>query len=185
MPWNILLISIALSIDALGIGVSYSLKGVSFPANSRIIIGMVSAGIMWGSMEAGEMLNQILPGTVTKIAGIGILALIGITFIKNSLFGAEEAIYDLDRSSKIDGKEAVILGFALSADSISAGIAISTIGFFNLYFPVAVGIMQIFFLSTGGYIVKHCKFIKRVDKRMCGVFSGVLLITIAILRGFS
>lgn len=182
MIFQMIIISISLSIDALGIGISYRLKGVTIQTCAKLIIGLISAGIMWLSLTVGEFVNRFLPGEVGNIVGICLLVLMGCIFIRNSLFGKDEAVCDIDCSKKIDSLEAVLLGITLSADSLSAGIAVAAVGMGNFMIPLSVGIMQVIFLLIGDKLVKNCTFLKRMDQRVCGVFSGLLLILIAVLR---
>lgn len=183
MLFDIIVISISLSIDALGIGIAYGLKNVRITAIAKMIIGIVSGGIMWLSLIVGGYVNKVLPPNVTKIVGVGILVLMGVIYIRNSLFSDEEAEYDLDKSFGIEGFEAVILAFALSADSVSTGIAVASMGIGNLWIPVVVGVMQVCFLSLGSVVIRKFLSTKLINSKVCGVFSGALLILIAILRG--
>lgn len=185
MLLNIILISISLSIDALGIGVSYQLKGVSISTVGKIIIGLVSTMIMWISLVTGEVLIVVLPVYVTKLLGIGILMLMGSIVIGKSLFGNNDSTCDIDGSKKIDPLEALLLGFALSADSISSGIAIVTLGLGNQFIPIMVGVMQMFFLYSGSLLVSKSKSMNKIDEKICGICSGGILIIIALLRGIT
>ena len=179
------ILSISLSIDALGIGISYRLKGVKITVSAKIIIGIISALIMLGSVVIGNELNKVLPKEVSHILGIAILIFIGVSFIRNSLFGGEDTTYDLDKSRKIEGLEAVLLAIALSADSISAGIAAASSGLTNHLIAIFVGLMQIIFLQIGESLVEKADFFKKIDSKICGIISGFILILIAILRWIS
>lgn len=181
----IILMSISLSIDALGIGICYRLKGVSISFGTKVIMGAVSAIIMMGSLLLGTGLNQILPPTVSKIVGVSTLVLIGVAFMRNSLFGGEDTTYDLDHSRNIEAMEGVLLAFALSADSIGAGVAAASTGLSSLSIAIFIGIMQICFLCIGDLLVEHVKFIRKMDSKVSGLFSGILLVVIGVLRWFS
>lgn len=185
MLLNIIVISISLSIDALGIGVSYKLKGVTIPNGAKIIIGIVSSLIMWVAVLLGETVNRYLPENVCKIFGVSILVLMGVAIIRNSIFGSSEAVYDRDKSLKIEGMEAILLGIALSADSISAGIAVATLGLGSIFIPLGVGLMQMFFLYLGDFVVSKSRMLQNMNSKVCGFFSGSLLILIALIRGIS
>lgn len=182
MLLQIIVISISLSIDALGIGIAYPLRGVRIGAIEKTIIGLISCGVMYLSILVGKQMTKYIPADVMMIIGTAILVLMGVIYIRNSLFSDEEARYDLDESKKIDLFESVILGFALSADSISAGIAIVAIGMQSTFVPIVVGLTQIGFLTLGNRLIKEFSHVKKLNSKVCGVFSGALLILIAILR---
>lgn len=179
---NVILISISLSLDALGIGISYKLKGVKITHLAKLVIGLVSVLIMWISLRLGEAVLYFMPPEVANILGIGILVLIALTFIRNALWGTEKTTYDFNKSKNIDLWEAVVLGIALSADSISAGIAAVTMGLGSILIPFLVGAMQVIFLYIGDYMLERIGIIKRMNKKLCGVLSGTLLLIIALLR---
>lgn len=182
MLLQIIVISISLSIDALGIGIAYPLRGVKIGALAKTIIGLISCGVMFVSIIVGKQMTKYIPADVMMIIGTSILILMGVIYIRNSLFSDEEASYDLDESKKIDLFEAVILGFALSADSLSAGIAVVAIGMQSTLIPLVVGLTQVGFLTVGNLLIVKFSRIKKMNSKVCGVFSGALLILIAILR---
>ena len=183
MLLNILVLSISLSIDALGIGISYQCKKVKITWLARIIIGFISGMVMFLSLQLGEVFQTVFPEPVMKILGISILALMGIIFIRNGLFHNDDATYDFDHSSNIDAFEAFVLGFALSADSVSAGVAAASIGINTILIPITVGLMQMFFLGLGAFLTDKSSFIKRMNQKTCGILSGCLLLIIALIRG--
>lgn len=184
MLLQILVISVSLSIDALGIGIAYKLRGVKIGAGAKTVIGLMSCFIMYLSIIAGKQMSRVIPSDVLAIVGTAILVLMGVIYIRNSLFSDEEAAYDLDQSKKIDFFEAVILGAALSADSISAGIAIVAVGLKGRWIPIIVGVMQVVFLSMGSFLLSKFLISKEINSKVCGVVSGLLLIIIAIARCF-
>lgn len=179
---QIVVIAISLSIDALGIGIAYPLRGVKLDALAKWVIGLISCLVMFLAILVGEQMTKVIPADVLMVIGTAILVLMGVIYIRNSLFSDEEASYDLDKSKTIDLFEAVILGFALSADSISAGIAVVAIGMKSTWIPVIVGVTQVVFLTIGNILVNKFTKTKEVNSKVCGVFSGSLLILIAIIR---
>ncbi len=182
MLWNVIVISVSLSIDALGIGISYRLKGVDITHPAKITIGLVSVLVMWLSLFLGRMIQQVFPTDVAKIIGCSILGLMGLSFIRSALLSQEDATYDFNKSKKIDWWEAIVLGFALSIDSVSAGIAAVTMGLGNCFIPFCVGFMQVIFLYMAEFLIARTKIIKHINKKLCGTCSGILLLIIASVR---
>lgn len=182
MLFRMILMSISLSIDALGIGISYELKGIKLGMLARSFIGIINVLVMGLSIFAGRKLLEYLPKTVSEIIGTLILILVGCLFIKNALFGSEETLCDLDDSKDINLLEAFLLGVALSADSISIGIAAATFQISLLWMPICVGCMQVLFLWLGKYFVKNSKFKNNMDAKKSGIFAGGLLIFMGIFK---
>lgn len=182
MLFHIFVISLSVSIDALGIGVSYELKGIRVGIISRIIIGIVSGIVMLLSLKGSERMLEYFPPDAANLVGTAILILIGVVFIRNALFGNGETICDLDKSKDINLGEALLLGFALSADCISVGIAAATLGIGSMAMPVCVGVMQALLMWLGKKAANstHCKGI--FDSRKSGVLAGCILIFMGIFR---
>lgn len=182
MIFRIILMSISLSIDALGIGISYQLKGVKIGFIPRILIGMVSTCIMGISLLMGQKMLEFFPNGVTEKVGAAILVIVGCVFIRNALFGSEESICDLDKSKDINWLEALLMGFALSMDCLSIGIAAATFPIQGVWMSVCVGIMQFFFLWAGKLLADKKHFQKGLNGKKSGIFAGTLLIIMGIFR---
>lgn len=182
MLLNIFVISLSLSIDALGIGVSYELKGIKVGVFSRILIGLVSGFVMFLSLKGSERMLEYFPQEIANIIGTAVLVLIGVVFIRNALFGNGETLCDLDKSKDINLGEALLLGFALSADCISVGIAAATLGIQSMAMPLCVGIMQALLLWLGKKAARSCRFRSFFDSRKSGIFAGCILIFMGIFR---
>ena len=182
MLWNVIVISVSLSIDALGIGISYRLKGVAITHPAKITIGLVSVLVMWFSLHLGRLIEHAFPADIAKIIGCSILGLMGLSFIRSALFGQEEVTYDFNKSKKIDWWEAIVLGVGLSIDSVSAGIAAVSMGLGNNWIPLCVGLMQVMFLYMAELLIAKTKIIRHINRKVCGTGAGILLLIIASVR---
>lgn len=89
---------------------------------------------------------------------------------------------DIDNSNKIDIKEAIFLGIAMSLDSISIGFGASIIGINQFIFPFLISSFQILFLNIGIFIGKHINNISRLPKNIWNIISGILLICIGLFK---
>jgi len=182
MLFRMILMSISLSIDALGIGFSYEMKGIRMGMMPRLMIGVINAVVMGFAIFAGQKMLEYFPIIVSESIGTVILILVGCLFIKNALFGNEETLCDLDHSMDINLLEAFLLGVALSADSLSIGIAAATLNVSLLWMPLSVGLMQILFLWIGKYLTQKSKLKNIFDAKKSGVFAGTLLIFMGIIQ---
>lgn len=91
---------------------------------------------------------------------------------------------DLDNSQKIDWKEAIYLGFALSIDSLCIGVCGSALGYTSFLFPILVATFQLIFLSFGRFLGNKISSVSRIPENIWSILSGVLLICIGISRFF-
>lgn len=91
-------------------------------------------------------------------------------------------IVDLDQSGVISGREAFLLGVALSLDSLAAGMAVSLLGFNILETALCVGLGQILFTYLGtniGFKLRHTSI-----GRQIAVLPGIILMFLGISRFF-
>ncbi len=195
------LLSAALSIDALSIGASCGFGGIKIHLLPRTIIIVVSVMIT----AAAVMIGQILSGTVSEIVGkiIGavLLATLGLYMIwgvsgrkknekegEHSLLAASAKIIgdpgrcDIDRSKTIDTKEAGIIGIALSADSFAAGISAGISGGEAIFVPIVCGVFQLLFLYIGEKTASGIRRISSVSENFFTVGAGIILIITALFR---
>ena len=175
------IISIAISIDALGIGFSYRLRGVKITTKAKLIVSCLTGTAMALSMTAGKLLTAFLPVEVMNIFGTALMVLIGIEMIRNALF-SEEAFYDFNKSKNIETKEALVLGLALSADAAACGTALSAVTWGSIWFPVISGLMQGIFLWMGELMAEHGVKSRVAGQKGMGVFAGGILVLVALLK---
>lgn len=182
MLLKIWILSISLSIDALGIGMSYRLKGVKIAPFAKMIVGLMAAGVSFTAIVMGNRIIEYFPEDVMRIIGTAFLCLIGIVFIRKGLCEEGEAFCDMDASSTIEPWEAILLGIGLSIDSLSTGIAVAALGINSIGLPIMVGISQPMFLMIGEWAGEKTMNFAGKSQKFCGIFSGMLLIFIAILQ---
>lgn len=175
------ILSVSLSIDALGVGFSYRMRGVKITAAAKLIVAVLTSGAMGLSMMAGKALAAFLPGEIMNIFGTAVLILIGLAMIRNALFG-EEAFYDFDKSKNIELGEAVALGLALSADAASCGLALSAASWGSFFLPLLSGLMQGVFLWLGELLFEKGIKSRVAGQKGLGAFAGGILVLMALLR---
>lgn len=209
---NYIILALSVSIDSLGIGITYGLKNTVITNTSKIILFIISVLVTILSICFGNFLNTILPKTFTNYVGSFLLTFMGIwviyqSFNKKSTSTKTESktttyqfiikslgitiqilrnpiSSDLDNSKKITPKEAIYLGIALSIDSICVGICSSAIGLNSIIFPLLVACFQLFFLSFGRFLGDKITNISKIPENIWNVFSGVLLICIGVSKFF-
>lgn len=205
-----ILLAFSLSMDALGIGLSYGLRGIKIPWLSRMVIAALSVLITWLALRAGTALLAVIPQAAGKFIGAGMLFALG-GFIIFHAFKEKKAknkkscgtvfdryikplgvtvkiirdplLCDFDASSEIEFAEAFYLGAALSVDSFGAGISSAVSGLSACSIPITAGAFQLCMLSIG-YIIGKRLNAKGIDSRILTVVSGGLLIVLAFVRAF-
>lgn len=211
MLLNYFILAISLSLDSLGIGITYGLRKTTISNFSKVILFCVSLFITFISINIGNLLNKVLSSNVSNILGIIILISMGIWVIHQSLnkdvklrkenrkkvynlfiksLGLTIKIIknpietDIDNSKTIDSKEAFILGLATSIDSMCSGIGVSVLGTSSFLFPILVACFQMLFISIGSLFGKKLVLISKLPTNIWSIISGIVLILIAISRIF-
>ncbi len=213
MLLNYLALAVSVSIDSLGIGITYGFRKTCISNISKIILFVISIIITYIGIIIGKTLSLILPSYITVFLGAFILIIMGSIIIfncfkKDNTTKAKKIrskkIYnffikslgitikiikdpissDLDNSKKIDAKEALYLGLALSLDSLCVGVGGSIIGFNSIIFPIMVAIFQLLFLSFGRVIGTRIVHTLNIPQNIYSIISGIILICIGFSRLF-
>ena len=200
-----MLLALSTSIDSIGIGLTYGIRDITISRQAKIILFIISLIISSISILIGNTLNNILSEEITNIIGSLILFFIGLIIIVQTLKREkrqEKKVYklfirflgitiqiikdpitsDFDNSKKIDSKEAIYLGTALSLDSFSVGIGAGMLGSISIIFPLIVSLFQIVFLSLGRNIGEKLNKKIHIPSKIWSILSAVLLILIGIVR---
>lgn len=153
-----LILALTVSIDSLGIGITYGIKNTKILIFPKIVLFLLSMFISYLSINLGDFINLIIPHNISTYIGSFILIGMGLWIIYQSINKREKTDInpyikkeynffikslgitiqiirnpissDLDNSKSIEWKEAIYLALALSLDSIGIGIAVSVIRFF-------------------------------------------------------
>lgn len=80
-----ILLAISLSMDALGIGVSYGLRGKEVPLLPKVIISLISLAFTAAAIGIGNIIVLFLPDQLAKLIGPGMLGVLGVAIIIQAL----------------------------------------------------------------------------------------------------
>ena len=201
-----LILTTALSVDALIASFAYGSQKIKLPLPSIFVISLICSGMLGLSLFLGAQAASFLSDglavgiSFTILFGLGLLRVCDSSLknwirkssqlqgqIKFSLFHfkfilkvyADPKWADVDKSRSLSIKEAAALSVALSLDGLAAGLGVGLTGAGAL---LSVGLL---FLLTLGAIGAGCglggKFAQKLDTDISWV-SGSLLILLAVLR---
>lgn len=80
-----ILLAISLSMDALGIGVSYGLRDKKVPLLPKVIISLISLAFTAAAIGIGNVIVLFLPDQLAKLIGSGMLGVLGVAIIIQAL----------------------------------------------------------------------------------------------------
>ncbi len=206
MDLSVLIIAISLSIDALGIGISYGVREIKIPLISKVIISLQSFLIMTISLFLGNIIFDIIPTYLGKYIGVIILFGMGIFMIIQPYLPKKEKVYkiktfslkyagltikiiksppvcDFNLSKTIEPFEALYLGIALSIDSLGVVFGSSAVGI-TILLPLLAVVFQIILLSIGILWGKKVKKASNISENIWVALSGTILIFMGLIKIF-
>lgn len=210
----IIVLAISVSIDALGIGISYGLRQIKITNSARLIIFSIAFLSTFIAVKLGNVVSLYLPNNLTNILSTIMLIGLGIFIIiqackgksqerdehrkhKNkfkefvfNIFGLTIKIIrnpeagDIDKSNTIDAFEAVFLALAVSIDAFGAGVICGVANMSAILVPLFIASFHVLFLSCGNLLSAKLLSLKKVNSKLFEVMSGVLLIVMSVVRCF-
>ena len=103
---TLFLLAFAVSLDSLGVGVTYGLRNIRIPLKSVLVIAFCSGAVMFISMEIGTGLAALLPVEVANTIGAAILIGIGFWALYSSQ-GAKNGRVEVDDNHQSHPDQAV------------------------------------------------------------------------------
>lgn len=184
------LLAISVSIDALGIGLSYGMRKSKIPLKLNILIGFIVFSMCLIGFLIGNILSMFFNDFILTLLGSFLLLILGSQIIIKEIIKNREIkrrnikyegneIYNLD---EITFKDAIMLAMAISMDAMAAGISASLIGIKTMFFPILVMIAHVIFLNIGMFFGKNVKNISNIPQNLWSIISGILLILIASVK---
>lgn len=175
------ILAAALSIDAFGAGFAYGISKTKIPLISGGITAGISSLMLILSILAGNAIGQLVPSGLTEEVCFCILFLLGVVKLFQKTGKKEAQKADRNGDKRLSPPEAAVLGFALSVDSIAAGVGV---GIQSGCLPetfcisLAAGAAAIYCGSGMGSLLSEKS---RMDLSW---LSGALLILLAVMKLF-
>ena len=178
-----IILASSVSIDALGIGISYGIRNSYINLKSKIIIATITFFMCLIGFLIGNILSLFLEDFALKIIGSLILLFLGLYIIikeiKKLKYMKRKAEIVNDNRESIGIGEVLYLAMAISMDAMTAGISASLLGIRSIVFPILVMLCHMIFLSSGMKLGKNVKGISKLPQNIWSIISGILLILIS------
>lgn len=185
---GIILLAIALSVDAIGLGLSIGIRNTKIGIKAISIISVTGIMVMSISLTLGNAIFTVLPDNSEKLISGVILIIVGLYIMINSIDENENISNkniikvshhgDMDNSGHIDPKEAFFVGLALSIDSIAICVSISKMDY-AFIFPIIAVIVQnilMFVFMLVGKKISHM-----YDNSLCTIASGAIIVILGMI----
>ncbi len=175
---EIILIAIALSLDASGVSMGIAC-GTKLNLKNRLSIIFSFGFFQFLLAFSGALLGNFINQRIIEISDIAsgiIILIIGIILFREGFKKEEECIY-----RRLTFISVVILGISVSIDALGIGFSVlyNEIFFEMLYKSVIIGIIASIFTSLSLVIIRHLKKIIIIEK-YADFIAGVILIIFGI-----
>jgi putative sporulation protein YtaF len=118
MIFSILLISVSLSLDAFGAGITYGMRKIRIPLASKLIICFMSVLYSGIALIAGKAAHGILPPVSASTTGAIILAVMGVYIIMQTFLKKENSVTEKSHTEKRKLFEIVLKSFGITIQVI-------------------------------------------------------------------
>ncbi|MFC9538628.1 manganese efflux pump [Lysinibacillus sp. NPDC056959] len=186
MHWiAIILIGIAANLDNLGIGLAYGIKRVKIPVLSNAVIALISMIVTYVAVTAGSVVIDYVSPDFANLIGSLLLCVIGIWTLLSSRLSNQgllenPEVFDEDKNYIISFREAMTLGFVLSANCLAGGIALGANGISAIWTVISIGFFS--FITVGAGVHFGGLLTKTFIGKHSTAISGWLLILIGIIE---
>lgn len=209
---TVLLLSVALSLDAFAVSFAHGLQKTRIPFLSKLVICACSILYFGLAVWFGRWLAGFFSPRAASAAGIVLMAGICLYMLIGQLLPKRERksrqpktlldvtikslrlsiriirnpmACDLDGSHTITAGEALLLGTALSVDSVNVGLGFALMGGIPLWTPLAVGGCQFLFVLLGNSLGLRCRAARFRFADKLPYISICIMFLLLILRLFS
>lgn len=171
MALSVIFLAVAVSFDALAIGITYGMNRITISLWPKVVLSLVSGCSVFLAMFLGQLLSRILTAEFTALIGGLIFIVLGLYSIWRNYRATETGrvlinwripilglivqvfqeplAADSDQSKDIRGAEAFVLGGALALDAIAAGIAAALLQLPPLPTTLSVMAASFIFITWG------------------------------------
>jgi putative sporulation protein YtaF len=198
------LLALAVSLDSLGVGLSYGVKKVRVPLSSLLLLSVLSGLAMLASTLAGRFVGSFLSAETSRflggmtLIGVGFLSLLAerarhgprakkdkILALRIRSLGLMVQVIrdpdsaDLDQSGEISAGEAVLLGTALALDALGAGFGAALTALPPFLTSALVGLATLSTLKLGFGLGRR---LVRKESPWASLAHGALLVLLGFYR---
>ena len=181
MLLNCILLALSVSIDSLGIGISYGIKHTQISKTSNFILFIISFLMTSFSIFIGNTISSLFSEKLSIIIGSLLLIFLGFYGIYKN-YSNKTIDYDFNHSNIIDKKEAIFLGLALSIDSFCVGLGSGIIGTNDILLPILVSVFQLFFINCSANIANLLLSKFNISDIILSYISSFAIILLGILK---
>ena len=182
-----LLLAFSLSLDALGIGLSYGLRSIRFRPSALLLLTIEAFLMMELFLFAGRRLAAVFPTHLAERFSPMLLLFFGVWLCLQGMGQGKRketsplhspSLCDKNASSLIEPQEALLL----SVDSFAIGLSAAAGGINVTLLPLFSALFQTFFLALGEKCGARLILSPAPKESLWSLLSGGILILLAVLQ---
>ena len=179
-----LLLAFSLSLDALGIGLSYGLRSIRFRPSALLLLTIEAFLMMELFLFAGRRLAAVFPAHLAERFSPMLLLFFGVWLCLQGMGqGKRKETSPLHSPSLCDkNASALLLGLLLSVDSFAIGLSAAAGGINVTLLPLFSALFQTFFLALGEKCGARLILSPAPKESLWSLLSGGILILLAVLQ---
>ena len=186
-----LLLAFSLSLDALGIGLSYGLRSIRFRPSALLLLTIEAFLMMELFLFAGRRLAAVFPTHLAERFSPMLLLFFGVWLCLQGMGQGKRketsplhspSLCDKNASSLIEPQEALLLGLLLSVDSFAIGLSAAAGGINVTLLPLFSALFQTFFRALGEKCGARLILSPAPKESLWSLLSGGILILLAVLQ---
>lgn len=190
-----LLAVVAINIDSLAVGVAYGLAEMKMSRAAKVGVSLAAGLALWLTVWLGNYFSGLLDSQMSQWLSAVLLLLFGNVLLISAKLSDDRLLNhpdcaDRNKDKVVSFKESLLLGAALSVDSLGAGFSLGMMGSGRVLIPLVVFLVNIFFLCGGELLGKRIinvetKILGRLRataKKSSACIPGIVLIALAVWK---
>lgn len=201
-----LLFGVSASLDALLLGITYGIRKIHIKLWQNLLISTITLLGTCLSVGFGAWILPLMPASLGKWLGSGILMILGVYYLVKSMITANEKCLkelpaevqpeqsdtaimsapltasDVSPQKTLAWGNTLTLGIALSANNIGIGLSASIAGLTLIPAAVMTLLFSVIFLLLGNQLGRRC--LSEIAGYAADPISGLLLICLGVCEFF-
>lgn len=174
---SIILIGVALAMDAVAVALSRGIGFKKFEVNSTISMAITFGIFQAGMILVGRFIGGYFSSFIEKYNNI-IVFVVFVGLGAKLLFDAIKGDDGDEEKKKLDLKTLIVLGIATSLDALAVGVTFVTYKGDLFFPPIIIGVVTFIMTVIAamlGYLVG-----KRIDSKIGEIIGAVILIILGL-----
>ena len=182
------LCAVSANLDMVGVSISYGIKRMKIGLAAAFAVSLTGGLFTFLAMTAGRALSG-LDGHLANLLGALALAILGLFYVVKAFSDHKETLLthpekaDADHSGRIDTKESLLLGLALSVNNVGVGFTAGAAGLAVGWTVLFTFLINLAAIPLGARLGNTC--LSRFLGKYAELASGLVIFLIGMVQVFT